>query len=150
MENAPQIVPMPTPGRQRPVGQKARTRSRITNGSALLHGVDGRSAWVRRRRDIIGEHLSDLGGADNTSAADRRIIRCASELSVELEKLEAKFAVAEGASAEDLDLYRRTANDLRRLLEAVGLQRRAVDVGPGLGELLRRDHERQRLEAQQR
>ena len=36
------------------------------------------------------------------------------------------------ASAADIDLYQRTANSLRRLLESVGLQRRARDVTPSL------------------
>ena len=58
-----------------PAGRPAAAqRSRITNGSALLPGVDGRSAWVRRARDLIREHLADLGGFDNVSAAERSII----------------------------------------------------------------------------
>ena len=109
---------------------KDRQRSRITNGSALLQGVDGRSPWVRRCKDVIAAHLSDLGGEDNTSAAERSIIRRASVLTVELERLEARFALAEQASPEDLDLYQRTAGNLRRLLEAVGIQRRPRDVTP--------------------
>jgi hypothetical protein len=115
---------------------KDRQRSRITNGSALLSGVDGRSAWVRRCKDVIAAHLSDLGGEDNTSAAERSIVRRASVLTVELERLEAKFALAGEASAADLDLYQRTAGNLRRLLEAIGLQRRARDVTPSLAEYL--------------
>ena len=109
---------------------KDRQRSRITNGSALLPGVDGRSPWVRRCKDVIAAHLSDLGGEDNTSAAERSIIRRASVLTVELERLEARFALAERASPEDLDLYHRAAGNLRRLLEAVGIQRRPRDVTP--------------------
>jgi hypothetical protein len=46
---------------------KSRQCSRVTNGSALLPRVDGRSAWVRRCKDIIEAHLSDLGGEHNTS-----------------------------------------------------------------------------------
>src|SRR5262249_48012789 len=87
-------------------------KSRITNGSALLPGVDGRSPWVRRCKDIIAAHLSDLGGEDNTSAAERSIIRRASTLTVELERLEAKFATAGEASEYDLDLYQRMTNTL--------------------------------------
>ena len=44
-------------------------RSRVGNGSALLPGVDGRSAWVRRCKELIADHVSDLGGVDNTSTA---------------------------------------------------------------------------------
>jgi hypothetical protein len=49
-------------------------------------------------------------------------------LTVELERLELQFAKADGADADALDLYSRTAGNLRRLLEAVGLQRRSRDV----------------------
>jgi hypothetical protein len=116
--------------------QKDPQRSRVTNGTALLPGVDGRSPWVRRAKDIIAAHLSDCGGEDNTSAAERSIIRRASVLTVELERLEVKFATAGEASPTDLDLYQRTAGNLRRLLEAVGLQRRSRDVTPSLAEYL--------------
>jgi len=120
-----------------PAGRPAAAqRSRITNGSALLPGVDGRSAWVRRARDLIREHLADLGGFDNVSAAERSIIRRASVLTVELERLEAKFALAGEASVQDLDAYQRGANTLKRLLQSVGLQRRARDVGPTLDQYL--------------
>jgi hypothetical protein len=104
-------------------------RSRITNGSALLPGVDGRSPWVRRCKDIIASHLSDMGGVDNTSAAERSLVRRAAVMTTELEMLEAKFATAGSAKPDDLDLYVRASGNLRRLLEAVGLQRRAREVG---------------------
>ena len=116
--------------------QKRSGRSRITNGSKLLPGVDGRSPWVRRAKDIISAHLSDLGGAHNTSAAERSIVRRAAVLTVELERLEATFAVAGQASPEALDTYARVAANLRRLLEAVGLKRRPRDVTPTLAEYL--------------
>jgi hypothetical protein len=122
-----QISPPDRPAKAR---QRDPQRSRITNGSALLAGVDGRSAWVRRCKDVIDSHLADLGGEDNTSAAERSIIRRASVLTVELERLEKRFALAGEANPEQLDLYQRTAANLRRLLEAVGLQRRSKDVTP--------------------
>jgi hypothetical protein len=123
---------------------KSRQRSRVTNGTALLPGVDGRSAWIRRCKDIMTAHVSDLGGDDNISAAERSIIRRASVMTVELERLEAKFAAAGEANDRDLDLYIRAAGNLRRLLEALGLQRRPRDVTPTLGEILREDAMRQR------
>jgi hypothetical protein len=113
----PQVVP-----------KKNRQKSRITNGSALLPGIDGRSPWVRRCKDVIAAHLSDLGGEDNTSAAERSLVRRCAVLTVELELLEAKFATMGEAPPDELDLYQRTAGNLRRLLEAVGLQRRPRDV----------------------
>src|SRR5437868_5500197 len=90
----------------------------------LLPGIDGRSAWTRRCRTLIAAHIADLGGVDNCSAAERSIVRRAAVLTTELERLEAKFALAGEADVADLDLYQRTAGNLRRLLEAVGLERR--------------------------
>jgi hypothetical protein len=110
-------------------------RSRVTNGSVLIPGVDGRSPWVRRCKDVIAAHLSDIPDA---STAERSIIRRAAVLTTELEQLEVKFALAGEASAEQLDIYARVAGNLRRLLEAVGLQRRAKDVTtPTLDEIAR-------------
>jgi hypothetical protein len=111
-------------------------RSKLTNGSKLLPGIDGRSPWVRRCKDVIAAHLSDLGGVDNTSTAERSLIRRAAVLTTELEMLEARFAAAGQASSEDLDLYQRTAGNLRRLLEAIGLQRRPRNVTPSVSEYL--------------
>jgi hypothetical protein len=82
---------------------------------------------------VIAAHLSDVPEA---SVAERSIIRRASVLTVELERLEAKFAQAGEASVDALDAYQRVASSLRRLLEAVGLQRRARDVTPTLSEYL--------------
>jgi hypothetical protein len=106
-----------------------RLSSRVRSGQ-LLPGLDGRSAWVKRCRELIAAHLADLGGIDNTSAAERSIIRRAAVLTTELEQLEVRFATAGEASADDLDAYQRCANSLRRLLESVGLQRRARNVTP--------------------
>jgi hypothetical protein len=111
-------------------GCAKRQHSAITNGRRLLDGVDGRSPWVRRAKDLIREHLQDLGGPDNVSAAERSIVRRAAVITTELEQLEARFALAGIANPEDLDLYLRGSNNLRRLLEAVGLRRRPRDVTP--------------------
>lgn len=119
----------PTP-RQRVV-LKDPQASRITNGSALLPGnVDGRSTWVRRCKDLIALHTTDLGGPENISVAELSLIRRAAALTVELEMMEASWAEAGQATPAQLDLYSRTAGNLRRLLETLGLKRRAKDVTP--------------------
>jgi len=126
-------------------------RSRITNGSTLLPGIDGRGAWVRRCRDLISEFINvHLAGADNCSPAERAIVRRIAVLVTELERLEAKFAAKNEASPDQLLLYGRTANTLRRLLEAVGLQQRQRDALT-FGGLIRADQdaERRRLAHEQ-
>jgi hypothetical protein len=144
VKNRMEVVARSSADRAADVRPKSRQKSRITNGTALLSGVDGRSPWVRRCKDIISEAIADLGGFDNTSAAERSIVRRAATLSVELERMERQFALAGEADPDDLDAYQRCANSLRRLLEAVGLQRRARDVGPSLGDILRQGIEEQR------
>ena len=52
---------------RRPVAPEGRQRSKISNGNKLIAGVDGRSLWVRRLKDLIADGISDLG-IDNTSA----------------------------------------------------------------------------------
>jgi hypothetical protein len=118
--------------------RSSRQKSRQANGTALLPGVDGRSAWVRRCKELIADHICDLGGVENASAAERSLVRRACVLTVELEHMEKAFALAGQASAEDLEIYARVAGNLRRLLEAVGLQRRAKDITkpPSVGEYL--------------
>lgn len=58
--------------------------------------------------------------------------------------METAFALAGQASPEAIDLYARCAANLRRLLELVGLQRRAKVVGPSLGDLIRQDQQAER------
>jgi hypothetical protein len=116
-------------------GDKKFGRSAITNQTRLLAGVPNTDAWSRRALDIISEHVADLGGEGNISAAEYSIIRCAAALKVELEALEAKFATGKSDKG-DVDLYIRGAGGLRRLLQSLGLERRAKNVGPTVEEYL--------------
>ncbi|TIL78599.1 MAG: hypothetical protein E5Y89_14880 [Mesorhizobium sp.] len=113
-------------------------RSRVTNGKDLLPGVDGRTFWVRRMRDVMALHVSDLGGAEACSEAEKSIIRRAAAITVEMERLERFFALA-GEAGPDLDslsLYSRLANTLRRLLDMNDLQRRSRDITPTIDEYM--------------
>ena len=81
-------------------------------------------------------HISDLGGDDNISEAERSIVRRIAVMTVELETLEASFANAGQATERGLDLYQRTSGNLRRLIEGIGMKRRAKQV-PTLDQYLR-------------
>jgi hypothetical protein len=109
---------------------KSKGRSAISNGSIVLRDVDGRTARMRRLRDLIEMHVDDLGGPTQVSEAERSICRRIGTLTVELETLEAKFEDQGEALPNQLDLYQRTAGNLRRLLESIGLQRRPRNVTP--------------------
>src|SRR6516164_5595880 len=144
------VVVTPKSADRRPVDDPSVTprkgRSKVTNGKVLIAGVDQRSPWVRRCKDVIAAHLSDLGGVDNTSAAERSIIRRAAVLTTELEVLEVRFATAGEACSADLETYQRCANTLRRLLQSIGLHRRPRDVTPSLSEILREGYVQQERE----
>ena len=105
-------------------GKKAVARSRVSNGSKLGPEMDGRSTWARRMRDVIEDLSADLGGYDDLSEARKNIVRRCATLTVELERLESKFARRE-PETPDLDAYNRIAGNLRRLLESLGLEKHA-------------------------
>lgn len=127
----------PSASGMRPV-YPATHRTRITNGKDLLPGVDGRTFWVRRMRDVMALHVSDLGGVEACSEAEKSIIRRAAAITVEMERLERVFALAgdTGPDLETLSLYSRLANTLRRLLDMTDLQRRSRDITPTIDEYM--------------
>ena len=94
------------------------TRSRITNGSSVLPGVDGRSATARRFRDLITA-LSQDTQAPMTEAM-RLQIRAAASMQVHVEDLTARMARGEPVPAEEMT---RAANGAIRALAS--LSRRA-------------------------
>jgi hypothetical protein len=89
--------------------QRAKGRSKVSNGKALWTGVDGRSIWARRQRDILAQICSDMGGVDLLSEGQKQLARGAAALSVACEKLEAQMA---GASAEATERFTAQAGGL--------------------------------------
>jgi hypothetical protein len=79
-----------------------------------------------------------MGGQEAISAAEASIIRRAACLTVELERLELDFATAGEQLPAKLDQYQRCANTLRRLLEAIGLQRRSKNITPTIESIAER------------
>jgi hypothetical protein len=114
------------------IDAKSKGRSRITNGRSFVPGIDGRSTWMRRARDVNAQLICDRGGMDVASEAEKLIIRRASVIEAELLRYEKDFAEAGQADANQFDLYLRAAGHQRRLLETVGLERKARDITPDL------------------
>jgi hypothetical protein len=111
-----------------------RPRSAVTSGRNLLLKGDPNSAWSRRYHDLISGHVADMGGADMLSEAQAALIRDAAALEIELERM--RGMLSEGQKV-DLDLYGRVAGQRRRILESIGLERKAREV-PSLAEYLAR------------
>ena len=78
---------------------------------------------MRRLRDIIRAHQADLGGADLLSEGQQAILRRAALLQLQAEMMEQTFVQRESGAAthEEIEVYQRASNTLRRLLEALGL-----------------------------
>ncbi|MCT7375734.1 hypothetical protein [Chelativorans salis] len=103
-------------------------RSAVANGSRLfVEGLDGRSALARRYRDLVASFTTDIGG--DPSESQKQLIRRAASLSTWCEAQEVRLA-----NGEDIEIGPLTtaANSLRRILQDIGLERRARDVTPDL------------------
>jgi hypothetical protein len=93
----------------------------------FVEGGDGRSPWSIRWKDLIYSHATDLGGVEVLSEAQISVIRRASAIECELERLEADMSVDGDV---DLDQYGRLAGRLCRLFELVGIKRLARPIDP--------------------
>lgn len=109
--------------------ESKRIRSAVTNGERTFVIGDGNSPWARRQRDLLALHIADLGAEERLSENQLSLCRRAATLETELEMLEGQLSLGKGA---DLDLYNRLSGNLRRILESLGLERKAQDVTPTL------------------
>jgi hypothetical protein len=112
-----------------------RKSSAVSSGRRMFVRGDSSSAWSRRYRDIVAAHVSDLGGLPALSEAQVSLVKRASTLELECEQMEGKLSMGQEI---DLDLFQRTANSMRRILESLGLERVARDV-TSFGDILRAD-----------
>jgi hypothetical protein len=97
--------------------------TRIGNGSALLDGIDGRTAGARRYREILfqlnGELKLELSKAKRRMTAQQELLlRRAAFLAMWCENTEAKLVNGEDI---DIDAFNVATNTLRRILTDTGL-----------------------------
>jgi hypothetical protein len=109
--------------RARPKGK--RPRSAVTSGRKQFVFGDPNSAWARRFHDLCIGHVQDAGGRDVLSEAQFALCKRAAALECELEQMEGRMSRGDQV---DLDKFGRAASHLRRILEALGLERRAIDI----------------------
>lgn len=108
--------------------QLAASRSRVSNGSAVLAGVDGRSAAARRFRDICGALTAELGGG--LGEMELLQVRAAAGLQLHVEELTARMARGEPVSSEELT---RAGNGAIRALESLRRNKAAKRTRRGTG-----------------
>ena len=129
-----------SPPRTKVAFTRSALRSAISNGTALLNGIDHRGPEMRRLRDLVEDITADLGGADLLSTPRQILIRRAAMLTLQCELYERQWAErwseSGGSVANNhaLQNYQTCANTLRRLLQALGLERHCKDITPSLEE----------------
>ena len=69
----------------------AKLRSSISNGSSLLADVDHRSAPMRRLKDLVTDHVNDLGGPGNISSSEKVLVRRAAMSALQAELMEFRW-----------------------------------------------------------
>jgi hypothetical protein len=128
--------------RRRITRLKHQFAARVTNGSDVLPGVDGRSIVARRYRDIASAILVDQGGEAECSESRKQLIRRFAAAAVLAEQLEAKLANGEKI---DIAEHALLCSTLVRVARQIGVNRIARDITPSLGEYLsRKAHTRER------
>ncbi len=114
-----------TSDRSKLAGRSLAFRSRITNGTALLEEVDGRSSWARRYRDLLHQYHSDLGGEEALSEGQRAMAKSAACIQVELEHQADRLGLlreeGRAPASHRLETFQRMSNTLRRLVRDLGL-----------------------------
>lgn len=105
-----------------------RQRSRVSNGSSLLNGVDGRRASARRFRDLIADLTrEEFGDSENLSIAELGLLRQAAALTLQAERLQAAVVRGETVNADELV---RLSSENRRVLAAMRRSKRASPPEP--------------------
>jgi hypothetical protein len=74
-------------------------RSRATNGTRLLTGVDGRSRAARRFRDLIRSYEAEF---NISSESDKTMIRTAAMLALKAEEMQAAVVRGERTDGDDI------------------------------------------------
>jgi hypothetical protein len=111
----------------------ARTRSAVSNHSDLLPGLDGRSATARRFRDLVNAFVADMGGLDRCSEIRLGLVRRLAATTVQAEMLEARMVNGEQI---DIATLCTLASTTVRLSQRLGLERRARNMTPSVGQYL--------------
>jgi hypothetical protein len=109
--------------------RKPVARSRVTNGSDVLPGIDGRGVIARRYRDIASAIVADQGGADRLAEARLQLIRRFAAAAVLAEQMEA--ALANGTPI-NISEHALLTSSMVRVGLRIGINRRAREIVPSL------------------
>ena len=94
--------------------------------------------------ELVSGLESDLGGGDRLTVAERQLVQRAAVLGAIIEHHETLWLDGQVINVNE---HLASINAQRRVLEAVGLERRARDVTPDLDTYLRTNYSREAEEA---
>lgn len=117
--------------RSAPAARPRTICSKSTNDPRFVHGVDGRSKLMRRRRDLIALFVAELGG-DVSATGMLEVIRAADATAI-AENYRARALRGEAIVLDDLV---RLENAATRAVKALGNKRQPRDAGPTLAEII--------------
>jgi hypothetical protein len=100
---------------------------------ATLEGVDRRTAAYRVTRRLMADIESDLGGAEQLTAAERELVQRVAVMGAYLTEMEKRWI---GGEKLDPAVYCTLVNAQRRVAETIGLRRRPRDVTPSISSYL--------------
>src|SRR5690349_5748033 len=96
------------------VRQPKKGRSSVTNGKALLIGIDGRTQHAKRFRDLVRAFTDELGG--HPSEVDKGLVKQAAAMELKVEMLHADLVNGLRVPTDDLT---RATSEARRLTELI-------------------------------
>jgi hypothetical protein len=119
-----------------------RRRSKRATRPQLLSRkqLDGRTNAAKEFDRLCAAIEVDLGGHDPLSAIEVALVEAFAGAAVTLQHLNAQLALGQPI---DLSQHAQCVGAMVRVAARLGLQRRMKDVGPSLGEILRRGIEEQ-------
>jgi hypothetical protein len=98
-----------------------------------LSSLDKRTSAAKRTHELIAGIATDLGGAEHLTEGAKQLVQRAAVLGAFIEDCEARWVAGEPFVVAD---YLPAINAQRRVLESLGLERRAKDVTPTLSAYL--------------
>jgi hypothetical protein len=120
----------------------ARRRSKKATRPQLLsrEQLDGRTNAAKVFDRLVADIEADMGGHDQLSTIEVALIEAFAGAAVTLNNLNTRLALGQEI---DLSQHAQAVSAMVRVASRLGLQRRAKDVGPTFGEILRRGIEEQ-------
>jgi hypothetical protein len=142
MDTRQNTAELPTVCLPEAASKPARRRSKRATRPQLLtrDQLDGRTNAAKAFDQLVADIEADLGGHDQLSTIEVALIEAFAGAAVTLQHLNTQLALGQEI---DLSQHAQAVSAMVRVASRLGLQRRARDVGPSFGEILRQGIEQQ-------